>query len=50
MGLTWNATIETGGLLVSGKVTIQCEVELINKGLRDKTMELENKSPQKGTL
>jgi len=31
-GLVWNATLETGGLMVSDEVTISCEVELINSG------------------
>jgi polyisoprenoid-binding protein YceI len=40
-GLIWNATIETGGLMVSDEVTISCEVELINKGQADMTMKPE---------
>ena len=40
-GLTWNATIEAGGLMVSDEVSISCEVELINKGQTDMTMKLE---------
>lgn len=40
-GLIWNATIETGGLMVSDEVTISCEVELINRGQADMTMKLE---------
>ncbi len=41
-GLSWNTAIETGGLLVSEEVTILCEVELTNVGLKDITLELEN--------
>jgi polyisoprenoid-binding protein YceI len=40
-GLIWNATIETGGLVVSDEVTISCEVELINKDQADMKMKLE---------
>jgi len=29
-GLVWNASLETGGLMVSDEVSISCEVELIN--------------------
>ena len=39
-GLMWNATIETGGLMVSDEVIISCEVELINKGQSDLKMKL----------
>jgi polyisoprenoid-binding protein YceI len=39
-GLTWNAPIEAGGLLVSDEVSISCEIELINKGQTDMTMKL----------
>jgi polyisoprenoid-binding protein YceI len=40
-GLVWNASVETGGLLVSDEVTISCDVELINKGQDDLKMKLE---------
>lgn len=40
-GLTWNATLETGGLMVSDEVTISCEVELTNEGEKELKMELE---------
>ena len=39
-GLVWNATIESGGVMVSDEVTISCEVELINKGQSDLKMKL----------
>lgn len=39
-GLIWNATIETGGLMVSDEVMISCEVELINRGQADMKMKL----------
>jgi len=47
-GLVWNATIESGGLMVSDEVTISCEVELINKGQEDMTMKLEQSGRFKG--
>ena len=47
-GLVWNATIETGGLMVSDEVNISCEVELINKGQEDMTMKLEQSGRFKG--
>ncbi len=40
-GLTWNAPIEAGGLLVSDELSISCEIELINKGQADMKMKLE---------
>ncbi|HZY24451.1 MAG TPA: YceI family protein [Bacteroidales bacterium] len=47
-GLVWNATLETGGLMVSNEVNISCEVELINKGQEDITMKLEQSGRFKG--
>jgi polyisoprenoid-binding protein YceI len=47
-GLVWNATIETGGVMVSDEVTISCEVELINKGQEDMSMRLELSGRYKG--
>ena len=46
-GLIWNATIETGGLMVSDEVIISCEIELINKGQMDLTMQLERATNKK---
>lgn len=40
-GLNWNATLETGGFMVSDEVTISCEVELTNEGAKTLKMELE---------
>ncbi len=31
-GLTWNAALEAGGVLVSDEVRIQCEVQLTKQG------------------
>jgi polyisoprenoid-binding protein YceI len=46
-GLVWNATLETGGFVVSDEVMISCELELINSGQEDMTMKLENSAKQK---
>ncbi|MBK5285369.1 MAG: YceI family protein [Bacteroidia bacterium] len=40
-GLIWNTPLETGGLMLSDEVTISCEVELINAGEKELTMELD---------
>ncbi len=42
-GLVWNATLESGGLMVSDEVLISCEVELQNMGQKDLNMELDKK-------
>ena len=47
-GLVWNATLETGGVMVSDEVNISCELELINKGPEDMTMRLEQSGRYKG--
>lgn len=39
--LYWNSTLEAGGLLVSDEIIISCEIELINSGNKDLTIELE---------
>jgi polyisoprenoid-binding protein YceI len=41
-GLTWNTAIETGGFVVGDEIAISCEIELLNLGEKDNTMELEN--------
>lgn len=46
-GLTWNTTLETGGIMVSDEIHISCEIELINKGLKDLTMVLETSEEKK---
>jgi polyisoprenoid-binding protein YceI len=46
-GLVWNATIETGGLMVSEEVMISCEVELINSGQQVQPMKLDNSAVAK---
>jgi polyisoprenoid-binding protein YceI len=46
-GLMWNTTIETGGLMVSDEVIISCEIELINRGQMDLTMQLERATHKK---
>lgn len=42
--LVWNGTLETGGLLLGDEVKISCEIELVNAGQKDLTMELETAS------
>ncbi|MEI7660837.1 MAG: YceI family protein [Bacteroidota bacterium] len=40
-GLVWNTAMEAGGIMVSEEVNIICEVELINIGQTDLSMDLE---------
>ena len=40
-GLNWNASVESGGLMVSDEVAISCEFELINTGQKCLTMDLD---------
>ena len=40
-GLVWNTPMETAGLMVSEEVTILCEIELINIGQVDLTMDMD---------
>lgn len=47
-GLTWNAPLETGGVLISDEVNILCEIELLNKGETDPRMILEKTGRYKG--
>jgi polyisoprenoid-binding protein YceI len=47
-GLVWNATLETGGVMVSDEVSISCEIELINNGQEDMTMKLQQSGRFKG--
>jgi polyisoprenoid-binding protein YceI len=47
-GLVWNTPLETGGLMVGDEVSIAAEIELINLGEKDLSMELELKSDYKG--
>ena len=49
-GLSWNAALETGGLMVSDEVKISCEVELINASQKELTMELEPADNQEKIL
>lgn len=39
--LTWNAALETGGLMVGEEITISCDIQLTNAGKKDLIMELE---------
>jgi len=45
--LTWNAAMETGGLMVSDEISISCEVQLINATQKELTMELESDENKK---
>jgi hypothetical protein len=49
-GLIWNASVETGGLMLSDEVIITCEIELINSGYKDLQMILETKPDKKVVL
>ncbi|MBC7863697.1 MAG: YceI family protein [Bacteroidia bacterium] len=49
-GLAWNTAMEKGGLLVGEDVTISCEVELVNAGMKDLVMELEPATGKKEML
>ena len=40
-GLSWNSTMEMGGLMVSDEVVISCEIQVINAGQKDLTMQLD---------
>ena len=40
-GLIWNSTTESGGLMVSDEVAINCEIEVANRGQKALTMQLE---------
>jgi polyisoprenoid-binding protein YceI len=35
-GLTWNATLETGGMLVSDEVKVNCEIQLVKQTAEEK--------------
>lgn len=48
--LTWNATMETGGVMVSDEINISCEVELTNTGKKELTLELEAATAEKDSL
>jgi polyisoprenoid-binding protein YceI len=48
--LTWNNAMETGGLMVGDEVSIACEIELINIGIKDLTMELADTTENKSAL
>jgi polyisoprenoid-binding protein YceI len=39
--LAWNTALEAGGVMIGEEVIISCEVELINSGEKDLSMELE---------
>jgi polyisoprenoid-binding protein YceI len=39
-GLSWNSFLESGGFMVSDEVTISCDIELLNQGVRDFSKEI----------
>jgi polyisoprenoid-binding protein YceI len=41
-GLVWNTALEGGGFLVSEEISVSCEIELIQAGQKELTMELEH--------
>jgi polyisoprenoid-binding protein YceI len=41
-GLVWNSPTETSGVMVSDNINITCEIELINKGKKDLSLELKS--------
>ncbi|HOZ50459.1 MAG TPA: YceI family protein [Chitinophagaceae bacterium] len=47
-GLNWNKTMELGGVMVSEDVNFHCELELINQGISDLIMVLENEATHDG--
>lgn len=49
-GLVWNAPVEAGGLMVSDEIAISCELELVNTGKMELTMELDNTPGQQSVL
>lgn len=48
--LEWNTALEAGGLMLGDEVAISCEVELINAGQEELTMELEPITDKTGVL
>ncbi len=49
-GLTWNAALEAGGLMVSEDVNIFCEMELLNAGKKNLEMVLESNASKDGVM
>ena len=49
-GLVWNTAIETGGLVVGDEIIISCELELINAGEKDLTMDLDPAGNKKSII
>ena len=49
-GLIWNTALEAGGLMVSEEVSISAEIELLNLGKKELTMELEDKNKRTVTM
>lgn len=49
-GLTWNTALETGGIMVGDEVSVICEIQVINAGTKNLTMELEELSKEKALI
>jgi len=45
--LEWNSALEAGGVMIGDEITISADIELINSGKRDLTMELEPSDTRK---
>jgi polyisoprenoid-binding protein YceI len=46
--LNWNKEIEFGGLMIGEEIIINCEIELINHGIKDLIMILNSTSSHDG--
>ncbi len=49
-GLTWNAAIETGGVVVGDEISISCEIEVANEGPKEQTIVLEAAGEERASL
>jgi len=49
-GLTWNSTIDTGGVVVSDEINIVCEIELIKVSQNELEMEMDSVANKNGSL
>ena len=46
--LNWNKAVELGGLMIGEEVSISCDIELINQGVKDLIMVLDSTASQDG--
>jgi polyisoprenoid-binding protein YceI len=49
-GLGWNTALDTGGLMIGDEVKISCEIELVNTGNTEQTIEWEAIPEQSDSL